>query len=257
VSVEVAPPPAVTSAPVELGAPSERPILIGSLGPLGRRVAAWFIDLGLILAPTMVVAITGGLWLTGLTALLLALILLTLVPANVEGWTPGLRAVGLRVLTTSGHRAFLRHHFVRSVFGLVDLLPFVVPGLLGWFLASRSPLRQRLGDRLARTVVVDERQPERPSDPAEGLRQRRWFMPSAADDPHRPGSASDAAIRWAIDELDAELAPIVPHNDSDGASPAEPTPEWSDDWNGWIVVDAGTGRVYLHEPESGRWLPVA
>ena len=89
-----------------------------------------------------------GIALTAGAGLLAALIVLTLIPANTSGWTPGLRLMRLRVLTTAGTRAQLHHHLVRTVFGLVDLAPFVVPGLLGWYLAHRSPLHQRLGPDL-------------------------------------------------------------------------------------------------------------
>jgi len=168
-----------------------------------RRLIAWLVDLTLIVLPPAAVAVTqartavpdpaapfapdpswitvagtgyrwtaGGAAITAAAGVLSTLIVLTLIPANTAGWTPGLRLVRLRVMTTAGTRAGLHHHLVRTVFGLVDLAPFAIPGLLGWYLAHRSPLHQRLGDRLARTMVVDHRHPERPVDPGATRRPR-------------------------------------------------------------------------------------
>jgi len=177
----------------------------------------------------------GGAALTGVAGLLAALIILTLIPANTSGWTPGLRLVRLRVMTTAGARARLHHHLVRTVFGLIDLVPFAIPGLLGWYLAHRSPLHQRLGDRLARTMVVGLRHPERPVDPgaarkphsgpltaASGPRPTSGPLPAgvtrrSAASPTTPqaasgprGVASTAASRWKIEQIDAPAGPTLP-----------------------------------------------
>lgn len=234
-----------------------------------RRLAAWLVDLALVALPPTVVAVTqatrvapdpaapfapdprwvtvagtgyrwtaGGVALTGAAGLLAALIVLTLIPANTAGWTPGLRLVRLRVITTAGTRARLHHHLARTVFGLVDLVPFVVPGLLGWYLAHRSPLHQRLGDRLARTIVVDHRHPERPVDPSAARKPRsgpsaapagprprsgplpaqvarQQPPPAAAPRPATtapPGTAAPtgAGQRWKVEQINAPAGPTLP-----------------------------------------------
>ncbi|MEZ5406475.1 MAG: RDD family protein [Acidimicrobiales bacterium] len=246
--------------------PTTPPAAIAPPASVRRRLAAWAVDLALMTLPPAAVAAsqartvvpdpaapfapdpswltvagTGYSWtangaaLTGVAALLAALIILTLVPANTSGWSPGLRLARLRVMTTTGTRAELHHHLVRTVFGLIDLVPFVIPGLLGWFLAYRSPLHQRLGDRLARTMVVDLHHPERPIDPSAARKPRsgplgaptgprptsgplpaavaRRTSPSptgseAAPDPQRAAPATPS--RWRVEQIDAPAGPTLP-----------------------------------------------
>ncbi len=339
-----------------------------------RRRAAWLVDLALVALPAAAVAVTqartvtadpaapfapdpswvtvaatgyhwttGGVALTGAAGLVAALIVLALIPANTAGWTPGLRLAHLRVLTTAGTRAHLHHHLVRTVFGLVDLAPFVVPGLLGWYLARRSPLHQRLGDRLARTVVVDLLHPERPADPGAATRRRsgplgeptgprptRGPLPTGV--PRRepsaalvraaqaasgvPGPSPGSADRWKVELINAPAGPTLPailpdavevivpappHPRTAGPIPrrgsplagpgAGPTasrrpdplaaqssrltvsvprrapgpgsaapdldlvPQWSDQWQAWVVRDAATGLLFHHDAATGRWEP--
>ena len=106
-----------------------------------------------------------GVLLTLLVGTVLSIIFFVAVPANT-GWSPGKRLFGLRVIDTDGGTPTLLSFFARSIVGLIDLLPVVVPGLLGFFLASRHTDRHRLGDRIAGTTVVDARRPVRFVDPA-------------------------------------------------------------------------------------------
>ncbi len=106
-----------------------------------------------------------GVLLTLLVAAVLSIIFFVAVPANT-GWSPGKRLLGLRVIDTDGGTPTLLAFFARSIVGLIDLLPVVIPGLLGFFLASRHSDGHRLGDRIAGTTVVDVRRPVRFVDPA-------------------------------------------------------------------------------------------
>lgn len=68
------------------------------------------------------------------------------------GFTPGKLLFGLRIVKDDvPERPGLARAFVRSAARLVDGAGFY---LLGWALALSSPHRQRLGDRLAGTLVV-------------------------------------------------------------------------------------------------------
>lgn len=227
-TVDVARPAPSAALPSAPAAPGTDRASIAPPAPVRPRLAAWLIDLVLMTVPPAAVAVTqartvvpdpaapfvpdpswltvagtgyrwtsDGIALTAGAGLLAALIVLTLIPANTSGWTPGLRLMRLRVQTTAGTRAQLHHHLVRTVFGLVDLAPFVVPGLLGWYLAHRSPLHQRLGDRLARTVVVDYRHPERPVDPGTARKPRSGPLsgPSGPRPTSGPLPASVAHLR--------------------------------------------------------------
>ncbi len=77
------------------------------------------------------------------------------VPTVTGGRTPGKLLFGLSVALESGGRPSIRHHALRAAAALVDLMPGVVPGLTGFAVAASSPRKQRLGDRLAGTTVID------------------------------------------------------------------------------------------------------
>ena len=74
------------------------------------------------------------------------------VAQAVWGRTLGMRAFGLRVVTTAGRRPGTGAALVRTLLLAVDWLPacFVLGAVLIWV----TPRRQRLGDLAARTVVV-------------------------------------------------------------------------------------------------------
>ncbi|NNF54094.1 MAG: RDD family protein [Acidimicrobiales bacterium] len=95
-----------------------------------------------------------GLVLSALSLLIFSLIAWVLIPANT-GWSLGHRALNLRVTDLHGQKPPLDSYLRRYLVGVVDLFPFVVPGLLGWVIASRNERRQRIGDLTADTVVVD------------------------------------------------------------------------------------------------------
>ncbi len=69
------------------------------------------------------------------------------------GATPGKWLLRLRIADLAGGRPTGWAVSLRTLLRLVDGLPGVY--LVGGLVAVASPLRQRLGDRLARTVVVD------------------------------------------------------------------------------------------------------
>ncbi len=106
----------------------------------------WYVIDGPILL--MVLAIVG----------FFGFLLLAVLPSKTDA-TIGKRLLGLRVTDLLGERAALSQHITRFVFGAVDLLPIVLPGLLGWILASMSTHTQRLGDRMAQTAVIGANEP--------------------------------------------------------------------------------------------------
>jgi lipoprotein-releasing system ATP-binding protein len=72
----------------------------------------------------------------------------------IGGATLGKGLLGLRVRTQRMRRAGLGAAFVRNVFYLIDALFF---GLVAYLAMMGTALEQRVGDRLAGTVVVSER----------------------------------------------------------------------------------------------------
>lgn len=112
-----------------------------------------------VLALFVLVALSGaGLDATGATVLGLigSLVVVFAYPAFAEarfGRTAGKAAFGLRVVTVEGGPVRARHTTIRSALQVVDLL--VPPiGVVGVFSALASPLDQRLGDRVAGTMVL-------------------------------------------------------------------------------------------------------
>lgn len=74
-----------------------------------------------------------------------------LVFEALTGTSPGKRIFRMRVVTLSGERIDASAAFLRNVLRPVDSLFFYLIGILS---ALFSPQRQRLGDRLAHTMVV-------------------------------------------------------------------------------------------------------
>lgn len=112
------------------------------------------------------------------------------LPAVMEvvgrGLTPGKRLLRLHVTTLDGSRPGLAALLVRGGIRAVDMLP--IPYGLGGASVLLSPLRQRLGDRLAATVVVHEPRrvpaPPRPTAPDEvrGFALSQWPVERLSDD---------------------------------------------------------------------------
>lgn len=73
------------------------------------------------------------------------------VPSRWLGGTPGMRLLGLRVLTERGENPSLPRYMVRWLLMVVDGWLF---GLVGALAIAFSPRHQRFGDMVARTVVV-------------------------------------------------------------------------------------------------------
>lgn len=72
----------------------------------------------------------------------------------IFGATIGKLILGLRVIKEDGSRVGFGASFIRNLLRIVDALPILIPYLLGAILIWRTPTRQRLGDRVAKTMVV-------------------------------------------------------------------------------------------------------
>lgn len=101
-------------------------------------------------------------WLTHLDAYaVLQIGVITIIPSvyfilmeAVQGATVGKMVLGIRVVRLDGSDMSWGQAIVRNLLRLVDQLPTAIPYLLGAVLILNSSRRQRLGDRLAGTVVV-------------------------------------------------------------------------------------------------------
>ena len=87
--------------------------------------------------------------------LLLITFLYFVLQEGLLGATIGKQLVGLRVVGREGRRITFGQAFVRNLLRPIDALPGFY--LVGGLMTLNSPLRQRLGDRVAGTIVVNVR----------------------------------------------------------------------------------------------------
>lgn len=128
---------------------------------VGLRFVAILIDsiiLGIVaylFAAASGQAQAGGFTLdTGQTFLFSLIGLAYFVILEKFGGTLGKMAIGLRVRKDDGSTVGYGDTLIRNILRLVDDFPYIIPYLLGAILIWTSPKKQRLGDRLAKTVIV-------------------------------------------------------------------------------------------------------
>jgi uncharacterized RDD family membrane protein YckC len=126
------------------------------------RFVAFVIDAVILFALGYLIAVaTGetteeGFELTGPSALAWFVLAFAyyIVLEVLLGGTVGKLLTGLRVRKADGSRLDWPSSVVRNVLRIVDGIPFLLPYLLGAIFVWTSDKRQRLGDRVANTVVV-------------------------------------------------------------------------------------------------------
>ena len=78
------------------------------------------------------------------------------------GWTIGKRILGMRVVDVSGNKIGLSKSIIRNLLRLLDGLPAF--NILGIILIATSQGKQRLGDRIAKTYVVNNKRKKKEED---------------------------------------------------------------------------------------------
>jgi len=135
---------------------------------VGRRLVAIIIDLiilgvvnglvGLIFHSGSVTNVNGAMSYnsSGPGAALQFIIPLVyyIVMEAMWGATLGKMALGIRVVKLDGSPISWGESIIRNLLRIIDGIPYFIPYLLGAILVWTSPTRQRLGDRVAKTVVV-------------------------------------------------------------------------------------------------------
>jgi len=104
-------------------------------------------------------------WLTHLDAYgVLQIVVIAIIPfvyfiimEALQGATIGKMVLGIRVVRLDGSPISWGQSISRNLLRLIDQIPYVIPYLLGAILIWTSSTKQRLGDRLADTVVVRSR----------------------------------------------------------------------------------------------------
>lgn len=142
------------------------------LADLGSRIAAGIVDyviIGIIaglfavlvfvpwiiVGPFMMRGFWPG-WFGGFFGIILVMWLLWLIYftyfEGTSGQTIGKNLTHIKVIKEDGSKCDFGSAFIRSLLRIIDHLPFLY--LLGIILIATTDKRQRLGDMLAKTIVV-------------------------------------------------------------------------------------------------------
>ena len=136
----------------------------------GRRVVQYLIDsflVGIIPALASIpfdrsdstfIHVLGGIVAFGIFVLIGFLYWVIFTHAQ-NGQTLGMKLLGLRVISMGGGPANMAQLTIRWICLILDAIPYTWPftGLLGYIVILCSRDRQRIGDHLARTLVVATR----------------------------------------------------------------------------------------------------
>jgi uncharacterized RDD family membrane protein YckC len=222
---------------------------------LWKRAGAWAVDatlgtLVLVLVTVLARAVVGtgtGLLLGVVAAVAFWLGLHTLVQ-GIKGTTPGKALAGLRVVDADGRPCSTSAAWKRSVCWFADGFPYLLP-VAGFTASMSSKGSQRLGDRVARTWVVDEQflgvppfAVALPKDPTSGFAPYRLetmgdYLPPDVDiiELKRRRDAAPAAPAL-VTAVPPSIDPVRDHE-----------PRWDPErrayvrWNGlenqWVVFD--------------------
>jgi uncharacterized RDD family membrane protein YckC len=71
---------------------------------------------------------------------------------GLNGQTLGKMLLSIKVIKNDYSKSSISHSLVRHLFDVVDYLPFF--GIVGIIVASNTDLKQRVGDLVAKTIVV-------------------------------------------------------------------------------------------------------
>ncbi len=132
-----------------------------------RRVVQYLIDAFLVsIIPSLVsipfdrsnsttIHIIGGIVAFGLFVLI-GIWYWVIRPHSHHGQTFGMQLLGLRVISKDGGPANMTQLFIRWICLIFDAIPYSWPftGLVGFVVILCSRHRQRIGDHLARTLVI-------------------------------------------------------------------------------------------------------
>ncbi len=136
----------------------------------GRRIVQYLIDSFLVsLIPSLVTIpfdrssstvlhIIGGL-VAFVLFVLIGLWYWVIRPHGHTGQTFGMQLLGVRVISKDGGPASMAQLFIRWICLIFDAIPYTWPftGLVGYIVILCSRNRQRIGDHLARTLVIEAR----------------------------------------------------------------------------------------------------
>lgn len=124
---------------------------------VGPRFLAVLIDIVILgIIEAILGAVTHGSGLGSFLAFVISLGYY-IVMEGQRGATVGKMALGLRVVNVDGTPITMNQSVIRNLLRIVDAIPAMIPYLLGAILVWNSPLKQRCGDRVAKTIVIRTR----------------------------------------------------------------------------------------------------
>ncbi len=178
---------------------------------------------------------------------------------GLKGFTPGKAIMGLRVVNPEGGAPGPVKALIRWLLLLVDLLPYCIPGLLGFILILTGKDHTRLGDRAAKTFVVGKNDVGRPIG-APVMAADPYGTPVGAAAPGY-GAAPGAAAPYAPATppvTDAYPAPTAAPAPEPAAAPAPSgtEPQWDPARNAYIQWDAAQGSWLQFDDATQQWRPI-
>lgn len=123
--------------------------IIGSIvtSPLGAMTAVS------VNQQTGAFSIPTAYWIAVIIELVITFLYFTALEGRY-GQTVGKMALKLKVLKEDGLPISFGDAAIRTILRVIDGIPFIVPYLLGAIMIWSSDRKQRLGDRIAHTIVV-------------------------------------------------------------------------------------------------------
>jgi hypothetical protein len=95
--------------------------------------------------------LTSGIWII----ITIIIILFYLILMEKNGKTIGKIVMRLRVVTEDTQKPIsYQQSILRNLFLVADMIPFIIPGLLGLIVSVKSDKKQRIGDMVAGTIVI-------------------------------------------------------------------------------------------------------
>ncbi|MBC7902536.1 MAG: RDD family protein [Gemmatimonadaceae bacterium] len=131
------------------------------LAGVGDRLVAFLVDLAIFITYIVAIILLNSeiQFISGqfryLTAFLIYLPITfysLLSEVFMNGQTVGKKAKGIQVISLDGGQATFGQYIIRWLFGLLD--KWMLFGMIGVIMIALSELNQRLGDKVAGTVVV-------------------------------------------------------------------------------------------------------
>ncbi|MBI5679274.1 MAG: RDD family protein [Methanobacterium sp.] len=130
-----------------------------------RRAAAFLVDLFLLFIFCGLIFF-GGLSSSNMLIAVLFLLICTIIffgyfiffEGPLSGSTPGKQLLSIIVVDQNNLQPIsYQKSIIRNILRIIDLFPYIIPGLIGLIAIITSKKKQRLGDKAAKTIVIKKK----------------------------------------------------------------------------------------------------